>query len=90
MIKTYINLLYKKIGDFSVLKRLLSEKEKVLTLVYLGPYAHKKLNFCLSAKIDLSLKKTNKFWNNFKITWNYFCVAIEKLLVIQFPYMKIV
>ena len=37
---------------------LLSEKEKVLTLVYPGPYAHKKLNFCLSAKFNLRLKKT--------------------------------
>ena len=70
-------------------------------LVYPGlRYTDKKLKFackvflknvCLSTKINLRLKKTQKkIWGNFKNTLKNFCRRHQKMLVIQFPYTEIV
>ena len=46
---------------------------------------------CLSTKINLRLKKTQKvFGGSFKNVFKSFVFAIKKLLVIHFPYMEIV
>ena len=89
---------YKKRGVLSIFEKCYQEKwKKKPILVYPGlRYTHKKSNFacticfpknvCLSTKIILRLKKNTKnFWGQFQ---KYF--AIKKMLVIQFPYMKIV
>ena len=48
-------------------------------------------NVCLSTKINLRLKKTQKvFGGSFKNVFISFVFAIKKLLVIHFPYMEIV
>ena len=43
-------------------------------------------NVRLSTKLNLRLKKS---WGNFKIKWKNYCVAIKKVLVIQFPQIKL-
>ena len=74
--------------------------EKNLILIYTGlRYTHKKLNF--ACKIFFSKKCLFEYENHFAVEKNkknlgaiskkkIFVVAIKKMLVIQFPYMKIV
>ena len=100
LINAYINMSYKNIYFFS--RKIIKRKRKSNISVSrrtLG--THKKINFAsknfletvlLSTKFYLRLKKKNRknIWNHFKITWKKTCVAIKKMLVIQFPYMGIV
>ena len=82
MIRTYINMPYKKENFLAFLKKLSRRKGKNPILVYPGlRYAHKKLNFVF----DLRLKKlTKKFRAISKLIENFFVVAIKKMLVIHF------
>ena len=66
------------------------------TLVYPGlRYAHKKLNFACKKKLEkfafvqqpICCTTTEKIMGQ---TQKYFCVAIKKMPVIQFPYVGIV
>ena len=97
MIKAYINTPYKKIGIFSVFEKIIKRKGKKnpnisvsrTTLCTQKNYFCMQKSFlenvCLRTKKRFAVEKKSK--KNFEAI---FCVAIKKMLVVQFPYMGIV
>ena len=74
----------KKICCFSVFDTLGKKSNITVSRPFL--FTQKKIR----TKFDLRLKKNlrKNFGGYFKITWKNVCVAIKKILVIQFPYME--
>ena len=82
LIKAYINTPYKRNRNFQRNEKKFRWKENNSQNYRIQE------NVCLRRKFDLHLKKkTKNFWAKFS---KYFCVAIKKMPVIQFPYMGIV